>query len=86
MDSLIGWRHLTFVVEDEPAGMESNSGIIQSATPGILQLRNVEDAVTLWIDDKRIVMVLPSIVAYTIIQAVPECPSSLAHVEIYRQA
>ena len=66
--------------------MESNSGIIQSATPGILQLRNVEDAVTLWIDDERIVMVFPSVIAYTILQAVPECPSSLAYVEIYRQA
>ena len=48
----------------------------------IFELRDVEDAVFLRAHEEGIVMALPSVVAYAIVEAVAECPCAPCDVKI----
>lgn len=82
----VGIGHSALVVNGKAAGVDGSAHIIAAATPGILQLGNVEDAIVGRTEAKRVVVTVPAIVAHAIVHAVAKQPPRSAHIHIQREA
>ena len=82
----VGIGHSALVVDGKAAGVDGSAHIIAAATPGILQLGNIEDAIVGRTEAERVVVTVPAIVAHAIVYAVAKQPSRSAHIHIQREA
>ena len=82
----VGIGHSALVVDGKAAGVDGSAHIIAAATPGILQLGNIEDAIVGRTEAERVVVAVPAIVAHAIVYAVAKQPPRSAHIHIQREA
>lgn len=82
----VGIGHSALVVDGKAAGVDGSAHIIAAATPGILQLGNIEDAIVGRTEAERVVVTVPAIVAHAIVYAVAKQPPRSAHIHIQREA
>lgn len=81
----IGIGYSALVVDGKAAGVDGSAHIIAAATPGILQLGNIEDAIVGRTEAERVVVAVPAIVAHAIVHAVAKQPPRSAHIHIQRE-